>query len=165
MRMNTLKCMGITILVATFIFACGAKNEKTTNEPVKEEVKQEKTETGQKEEQVKAPTRKEFENALKELGIPVYEGAEFSKIQKNQYGEGFSAYYYLQDSTPENMEKVHGFYDETMSELFEGKESMTRVDNGNLIIILKNDQNYVSVNNVKALKSNRHLLQFMLYEF
>jgi hypothetical protein len=160
--------MLIALGLLVFMASCGSenseKNNKTTGAEGSPENQEEKSDTknaSEKEDSFVLPSQTEAEAMLAELKLPVYETAAFDTIKKKEHGNGYSVFYYLPDSTSENIQRVHDFYDSVVNAHY-NQAPFIRNDIDNLIIVQKDDENYFSISNVKAFKSRRHLLQFQL---
>ena len=152
--MLKLSCLIPAVLLSAWAAGCGDTGEKKS---AVERVKNQKDE----QDESKAPTREDFEKRLKEMNIPIYRGAEYEKIKKNEYGRAFSIFYVLPDASQRSVEAVHTYYEKVMNGLVKEKK-WKRIDAGNLIMLQEGNRIMVSVSNNLNVETNQHYLQIQM---
>lgn len=143
----------IGLVIVSFIFNCGKTQEESEQIEKKENSKIEKNEkSGNKGE---IDTQKEFEAKLSELGLSIYEGAEFKEVQKKKYGDGYQIIYTIDDTSQEKVAKVNKFYLKKLKIISENRGWEQVKGLGNILMFRDPDSKEVKINITNSLTPSK----------
>lgn len=142
----------VLLIFTMWVSGCGGSPEKE-QEPVGQNSRSLKG--------TKIETRETLMSRLNSLGITVYPGAEFTKIEKAKYGDGYVLDYSIPETDRQSVEKVSRFYSDMMKKVAK-QHDLRKMSSSPLIYTSREGEPVITISNYVQPRTGRHLLRFVV---